>query len=340
MVDEQTRRVDSRPTATPSVDRQVVLHLKGDGTANLHRICGWIGEQVINRSGPGSKAASWNGSGMLENVLAVANGEVDVAVATPACAVALACAGRIAGVPPMAHLRALGTLPQYDRLVFAVRSDLGVCTFDDLRDLSAPLRISAWPDDHEAFIGIGARVLLNGVGLGEPELQRRGGEIVEFPSARTARPGEAWHDRVFGPIRSGAADAVIMEAIMVQAWRDLATDPGLCFLSLGDDDVKRIESSHGWPIASLPGGYFPGQQGAVRALEFSDFLVMCRDDLPRDLGHLIAWSMGETRAVIEAQYRHLPPERSPLTYPLDPHKMARTTIPLHLGAAEYYEQLA
>jgi TRAP-type uncharacterized transport system substrate-binding protein len=46
--------------------------------------------------------------------------------------------------------------------------------------------------------------------------------------------------------------------------------------------------------------------------------------------------MSETRAALEAQYRHILPERSPVSYPLDPAKMARTPIPLHTGAARYY----
>jgi uncharacterized protein len=49
--------------------------------------------------------------------------------------------------------------------------------------------------------------------------------------------------------------------------------------------------------------------------------------------------LGETRHLIESQYWHLPPERSPITYPLDPTAMGRSPIPLHPGAARYYEAL-
>jgi hypothetical protein len=46
----------------------------------------------------------------------------------------------------------------------------------------------------------------------------------------------------------------------------------------------------------------------------------------------------ETRDLIEVQYRHLAPERSPITYPLEPKKMAQTPFPLHPGAERYYRE--
>jgi hypothetical protein len=46
--------------------------------------------------------------------------------------------------------------------------------------------------------------------------------------------------------------------------------------------------------------------------------------------------MCERRAALERFYLHIPPERSPLTYPLVPAKIAATTIPLHPGAEHYY----
>jgi uncharacterized protein len=63
-----------------------------------------------------------------------------------------------------------------------------------------------------------------------------------------------------------------------------------------------------------------------------------RADLPEEVAYLLAWCLGEQRARLERYYRHLPSERSPVTYPLDPAKMARTPIPLHPGAERYYRE--
>jgi uncharacterized protein len=62
-------------------------------------------------------------------------------------------------------------------------------------------------------------------------------------------------------------------------------------------------------------------------------------DLDEDIAYAVAWVLGETREVIEKQHRHLAPERSPITYPLDPVTMGKSPIPLHPGAARYYEAL-
>jgi hypothetical protein len=43
--------------------------------------------------------------------------------------------------------------------------------------------------------------------------------------------------------------------------------------------------------------------------------------------YLLTWCLVETRHLIEAQYRHIKPEWSPISYPLDPVKMAQSPIP-------------
>jgi uncharacterized protein len=52
--------------------------------------------------------------------------------------------------------------------------------------------------------------------------------------------------------------------------------------------------------------------------------------------HLAAWVLTETRGLFERQYHHIPPERSSVTYPLEPAKMATAPIALHPGALAHY----
>ena len=73
-------------------------------------------------------------------------------------------------------------------------------------------------------------------------------------------------------------------------------------------------------------------------LDFSDFLMIARDDLPEDIAYLLAWCMCERREVLDRFYAHIRPERSPVTYPLVPKKIATTSIPLHPGAERYYRE--
>ncbi len=314
----------------PRLDRDITLTLQGDwGTANIHRICGWIAANVIARSGPASRVGIWTGTGGMANLRAVADGEVDVSVATPACCVAMAVEGRLWG-EPMPGLRALGVIPQVDRLVVALRRDAGITSFADWRAQRAPLRVATAADDDDSFVGYGARALLAAEGIGEPTLQEWGGAFVPPADGLLG---------VFDLVRTGAADAIVFEAIMLPMWQQLAVDPGLQFLAVTDDAARSLASAHGWPSTSVAAGQFPGLDEPLHCLEFSDFLVVCRDDLPDDVAHLIGWGLGETRAVLEAQYRHLPPDRSPVTYPLDPERIGAAPIPLHPGAARYYRSL-
>src|SRR5207247_2608668 len=75
---------DSRPPE-PRIDRSLTLHLRGDwGMANLHRVCGWISQELTDRCGPYTRVAIWNSRGFCDAVRAVGRGEVDIALTTPA----------------------------------------------------------------------------------------------------------------------------------------------------------------------------------------------------------------------------------------------------------------
>ena len=48
----------------PRLDRPVTLAFRGDwGQANMHRICGWLAQEIGDRSPPGSRFAIWSGRG-------------------------------------------------------------------------------------------------------------------------------------------------------------------------------------------------------------------------------------------------------------------------------------
>ena len=71
-------------------------------------------------------------------------------------------------------------------------------------------------------------------------------------------------------------------------------------------------------------------------LDFSNFIVLVHEEMPDDVAFLMTWCMGETAEAIERQYRHIPAERSPVGYPLDPERMRMAPIPLHPAADRYY----
>jgi len=312
----------------PELGRSLSLRLQGDwGMANLHRVCGWLSQEMGERTGPHSRFFISNGHGGFDAAFAVGRGEVDVALSTPAIFAKLALEGKgpFQG-SAFPELRALGVLPQWDRLVVAVDSKFGLKTFDDLRHTETPLRIAVSVDDGRNQIGYATHRLLEAAGIDRPSLESRGWTFVE-----AQRP-----DQCLAIARRGEVDAIIQEAIMTYWWSDLMFERSMNLISLEPDTLNKLAALFGWEAADLPAEYFPGQSADVAALNYSDFIVLVRSDLPDDVARLLAWCLTETREGFEGQYRHIPPERSPVTYPLDPRRMAVSPIPLHPGAAAHY----
>jgi len=310
----------------PFINRPLVVHMQADwGAANLTRVCGWLGQELTDRSAPGTRIAIWNGRGFVDNVRALARREVDLAIATPSAFIAMALDGRgpYRG-EAYPELRAIGSVPQRDRLVVAIRTSLGITTFEQLRNAKPRLRLTTSGNDGISHVGLATHELLTRSGV---DVLGWGGEFLEHE-----RPYECLDD-----VLDGRADAIAYEAIMLPGWQQMAEQ--MTFLSVEKDVLEGLQHDFDWPDAIIPADYFPGA-AEVHTLDFSDFLIVVRADMPDDVAHALAWILGETRQILEKQYTHLPPDHSPVTYPLDPVTMGHTPVPLHPGAATYYSSLA
>src|SRR5262249_13281183 len=210
--------------AQPRLERPVTLHFYGDwGGANLHRVCGWLAQELGDRAPAGSRFAIWSGRGGTDAVRAVGRGEVDVALTTPAAfaAAALDGRGRYAG-EAYPQLRALGSVPQNERLVLAGDAELDGGSFADLRARPVPLRIAASPDRGVNHIGQAVKQIMTRAGIPRATLESWGGGYVEFE-----RPNSC-----IDAMRAGQANAVFQEAIMTPWWQDLANQRPLRFLPI------------------------------------------------------------------------------------------------------------
>lgn len=314
----------------PRIARDITLHLMGDwGVANLHRVCGWIAAEMGRRSGSGSRFATWNGRGGTDAFEAVLTKRVDLALFVPSCFARAALEMPVVtAAGDSTRLRAIGVLPQNDALVIAIDASLGIRSLSELREKKPVLRFAVGVDDGVNMVGFATNRLLEMAGLSRATLESWGCTFLE---------GEGPWD-VIPMGTSGAADVVIFEAIMTPHWRTLTAKRDMIFLSLEDALLKPYESRYALSPKIVPAGRFKGQDQPLHTVDFSDFLLFCRDDLEDDVAQLLAWCLCETRATIEAQYRHLTPENSPLTYPLDPVAIARTPLPLHSGAQRYYSE--
>lgn len=315
----------------PRLDRKVELHFMGDwGWANLHRVCGWLGSQVLECAPMGSRYAIWSTPyAATETVFAVSNGEVDMALSTPAHHVANALSGvGLYEGKKVNPLLSLGTFPQTDSLILAIDARLGIKTFDDIRKKKPALHISTQGEDGINSLGYAVHRLLESAGLPRTQIEEWGGSFVE-----AAPP-----DQCCQAVRDGRANAIFYEAIMTPYWRNLARDRPLNFIPFERHVLDSLYQRYGWKTNVVPVGLLTGLDQPLEALDWSDWLSIVRPEFPDDVAYVIAWAACNTTEIIERQYRHLPPQHSPLTYPLDPRKIARTAIPLHPGAERYYRE--
>lgn len=313
----------------PRIERSVTLQFIGDwGMANFHRICSWLCQEFCDRSGPRSRVGIWNPlDGGIDAARAVFEGQVDMAILTPAGALPAALVGRsIFAGDAMPSLRALAVLPQRDRMVLALPRALGITSFAELRERKPALTIATSEDNGANLIGYVARRFMEAHGIDEARLSRWGGRYID-----SARP-----DLSMFRFRDGVADAALQEAIMTPWWLDAVKARDAILIPAEVEALEALSRDHGWRPAEIAANFFPGQTEAVPTLDFSDFVIVVRNDMPEDIAHLLTWCLVEKRASIERQYQHIPPERSPLTYPLEPSAMAKPSLPLHVGARRYY----
>ena len=314
----------------PRIEHSHHLRFVGDwGQANFHRICSWLCEEFCKRSGPRSRVAIWSiRAGGIEAIDLVEEGEADLCLVTPAMLMPAALDGRLIFQGRAApHLRALGVLPQNDRMVLAIRKDLKISTFAELRERKPALKIATAKNDGTNFIGYVARLFMQAHGIDETTLASWGGHYIEDDNPRQS----------LQRMQDGEVDAVLQEAIMTPWWANIVETGKVLPLAAEEEALQSLQREFGFGRNDLPAGYWQNLDTALPALDFSDFMVLVRDDMPDSIAYLLTWCMAETREAIERQYRHLPPGRSPLTYPISPAAMAQTSIPLHAGARRYYE---
>lgn len=314
---------------TPKIDRKLELNFQGDwGHANLHRICGWISSVMTPLCGDGTRIATWTGKWGADAPKVVANGLVDMAMSVPAAWVAAAPEGRgIYGGEKVNGICALGTMPQTDWVLLAVDRKHDVRTFDDIRRKRPPLRIATGPDDGDHTVGYGVQRVMEAAGIDRKTLELWGGAYLEED-----RP-----DGVIGLLGEGGADSVFFEAVMTPFWRQAAQERDFVYIPIEQHVLDTVEREFGLSQSVMPAGRLKGMDEPVATLDFSDFLMIVRDDMPEDVAYMITWIICETAEILERQYRHLPVEHSPVTYPLVPEKIARTALPLHPGALRYYQ---
>lgn len=317
--------------APPERGPRVSLTMVGDwGTANFHTILGWLAAHLRWRSAPLSKFTVRTASAYREGIEMVGTGEADLAITTPShMGVRWAYEGRhFYGGRAFRNLRTLGHLPQDDRLTFAVRGELGAASFAQLRDRKPALQVATPTRDVDNLCSYVIDLVLRAHGIEPEDILRWGGTFLDHDSPRVCLQAAI----------DGRANAVFNEAIMLSLWNDWVKRHPVRFLPIEPDAMRTLVDDYGLKAATVE-----PRRGLVEhevpCLDWSNWAIVVRDDMPEDLAHRITSIMIEERAEFEARYRSIPSVHSPLTWPIEPKKMpTEVDLPLHPGAQRSYRE--
>jgi hypothetical protein len=175
---------------------------------------------------------------------------------------------------------------------------------------------------------MGAQILMEESGIPRAEFESWGGTYVEDEHPRNCTAA----------VLRGDADAIIQEAVMNSYWTELANKVDLTFLPIEPSVRDKVAREFGLPVAKLPKDYLRGIDREMEFLDFSHFLLLCTTDLPDDIAYALSWSLVERFGTLQGMYSHLPPDRSPISYPIDPKGACKTLIPLHAGSERYFRE--
>jgi TRAP-type uncharacterized transport system substrate-binding protein len=220
-------------------------------------------------------------------------------------------------------LRAIGVFPTWDRLIFAVRRDIGIQSLEDVRKQKYPLRISTRRRGKLATTIYAIEEVLKTYGMSYRDIEKWGGKIMEAPNPSGPERRDA--------IQSGKADAVFDEG--VKSWGPTALKTGMRFLPINDAAAKHM-AKLGFPSAMLTRKHYSNLQQDIRCIDFSGWTFFCHADLP----NAIAYHMAKS---VDLCHKHIPVDhfdKRPMTIRefCRGGEAGQLNIPLHPGAKRYF----
>ena len=262
--------------------------------------------------------------GARNNPIEVGAGALDLGITTPAAAAVLASRGAGIYSEPIGNLRAIASYPHIDYLVFCVDAATGIRSFEELVEKRYPLTLVTGRKtggEQDMLTYLVEQVML-GYGISYETIEEWGGSVIY---------GGPTH--IGGKLMlSGDANALFQEAQTAYVWPQIADSRPCNFLSVDRAIASEIEARLGFAPATMPEGRYTGVTGDVPTVDFSGWLVFCRDDLPEKWAYRFAQACDETKEEVVGDQEV---QRS-LRTPIDPsYLFTQTAIPLHDGARCY-----
>lgn len=266
---------------------------------------------------PGSQIDVLPFSGGVGNPLLLGQGKAYMALGVPG-ETGLAIKGEPPYKEKIPQIRMLvGNLDTYWYL-FAVRNNLPIKSFEDIKAQKYPLRLVILPKGSSGEWD--TRMVLKAYGITLEDIVSWGGKVsyVSFPTAVEM-------------MKDGQADAFGQVATPGHpSWMQLATTTGLRFLPVSKKVVDQFVAKYGFRHDVLPKGAFPGVKEPVPVLGFAS-CVITTTKMPDDLAYKLTKILCENRDELVLAYKG--------ARVFDPKKAAQVALPLHPGAEKYYREV-
>ncbi|HEX2933045.1 MAG TPA: TAXI family TRAP transporter solute-binding subunit [Candidatus Binatia bacterium] len=196
----------------------------------------------------------------------VAAGKVQFAIINPSMMLRLATLGS-APFKEAIPLRVIAVLPSLDSMLFAVKQDTGLKSFQDIRERKFPLRVSlrAQPD-HSLHVIVDH--VFKAAGFSLDDIVSWGGE-VRYDA------GMAYGPNRIGAMQRGEINAIFDEG--AGAWGNMALELGMNFLSLDENILARLEAV-GLRRGLIEKKYFAKLSADVPTLDFSGWPIYTHEN--------------------------------------------------------------
>jgi TRAP-type uncharacterized transport system substrate-binding protein len=267
--------------------------------------------------------------GALNNPIDVAAGTLALGITTPSVSARMAVNGIGAYGEPHPGLKAIAAYPHIDYLIFAVDAATGITSLEQLERERYPLRLVSGRRSDRGIdvLTFTVEEVLKQYGISYASIEEWGGQVF-FPG-----PSHIGGRLVL----DGTADAMFQEAEMLPIWGEIDTPPRrVNYLPVSEAVRDHMLQTYGFAKREIPAGRWPGVTAPVPTVDFSGWLVFCRDDLPEEWAYAVAKACDHARDAVDNGPHNV---TRCLALPLEGSYMFNeTAIPLHDGARRYAEE--
>jgi uncharacterized protein len=267
--------------------------------------------------------------GALWNPVDVGTGDLTLAITTPSAAARMAAEGTGPYRTPSPGLRAIAAYPHLDFVVFMVSARTGITSLRDLVKKRYPLRLVTGRKNrgHADILTFTVEEVLRQYGASYDAIEHWGGRV--WFGGPTHIGGSL--------VLEGQADAMFQEHRHAKIWRQIADVRPMHCLAVDEPVLQHIRRTYGFAAAEIPAGAYRGVERPVRTVDFSGWLVFCREDMPEEWAYAVAQACDVTREQVTQALRD--PELltwNPASW-ANPsgYMFTHTSIPLHPGAEAY-----